>query len=848
MLDLKAIAVSVRAVAVAVAAAAICSGTAIADVALRVFTDTRKIYQGESFQMTVAVNGEDNPSASPDVSEIAAAADVVLCGSQSISRSSISIINGRRSEEIFRGRQYLYQVTPRTSGGFVPGPVHYTANGKRVSASAPTVSVTGMEKQDLVLATLTPTRQTVLVGEQFSVLVAISVRQLPEPYGTQYEPLNPRFPAHLQSQLFELRKDDDSMVYPNLDELLGSLSEKADGQPAFTINKYMAQPQGLGFASLFGGDPFAARPVRFRFPAKREKIDGADYMTYSLMLPYIPVREGVFKFGPLIFKGQIITGVDDSNGALRARTREVYTIAPEIEVKAELPPAENRPASFIGGIGTSLQASASLDAVTCKVGDPLSLKIEVTGDVRPESLRPPEFGSADEVKKYFRVYADSVKTETLKNGRRFTYRLRPTVAGTLEFPPIPLAYFDVDKRDYQIVMTDPIPLRATATVQIAADGAEDDDAGGVLPIHGASGITMSRDGVKTKSLLLGDWPLVSAILAIALPPLLFAMTLLLPRLAALLPGAAIRLRRATASASAVSAISNSKSASECAAAVRAYLSARSGTVASAATPAEAVDILVAAGASREAAEKLRNALDGLDAARFRPGSDGNFNRDGAIAAVRLVESSLAKPKTASGAKLVALALTCIIAADGAVADDSLRDFLWNRAAAQTMRAADSNDFASVAATYRRLLDDGARNGPLFYNLANSLLLAGDIAGAKSAFLRAERYDGSSFATRTGIACIEAIERGASTMEMPWTRVAFFWHYMLPCRIRFAVAAGGWLLFWLSLSLGATSLGRRLGPCVRVLLFVAVFLLAVFGVSSAVSYVQERIDDSAEVTR
>ncbi len=826
----------------------LCTAIAAADVKIDVFTDTRKVYQGESFQLTVAVSGVDNPGQKPDVSALAAAADIVDAGSQSISRSSITIINGRRTEDSFRGRHFRYLVMPKTAGSFIPGPVRYRDGSKTVEASGAPVSVTGVEKQDSVLLTLTPSRPSVLVGEPFSLLISVSVRQLSEPYAEKYEPFNPRQPAHLQSDLFEMRKDDDKLAYPDINELLGSLIGKMTDKATFTINDYKARPQGFGFASLFGADPFAARPMQFRFPVKREKIGEIPYLTYSILLPYVPLKEGELRFGPVSFKGQIISDIEEVDGVPQARMRQIYALTDELIMKVELPPVENRPASFIGGIGSSLAANATLDTVSCKVGDPLTLRLEVTGDIRPESLRPPEIEAIDGVKNSFRIYGDSVKTETLANGKRFTYRVRPTVPGTLEFPSIPVAYFDIEKRDYQIVNTQPIPLRAMATVQIAAAADEETD-DGVLPVHGASAITLNRDGIKTRSVLLGDINQRWAAVALIAPPVLFIVTLLLPRLLVLPRKLRTYLSCVSAGAKAVSAIRASQSATECASAIRTYLSRKLKIQAAGATPAEVENLLRRAGVEETEAVKLRKVLEDIDGAIFRPDSDGGFDNGQVVEAVRAVDKALAKPARAKKRGASALMLFFILSAMQGNADDSLRTFLWERAAAQTMSAASSNDFAAAAQTYRRIVDDGACNGALFYNLANTLLLAGDTASAKTAFQRSERYDGATFATSTGIACIEAIERNASTMEMPWSRIAFFWHYMLPCSHRFVVTLVSWALFWAVLSLRTVAPGRqRLRAVLRAVSLVALSAAIVFGVSCAVSTMQERIDSSAEESK
>ena len=45
--------------------------------------------------------------------------------------------------------------------------------------------------------------------------------------------------------------------------------------------------------------------------------------------------------------------------------------------------------AYTGGIGASMQAAVELDTQTCRVGDPLSLALTISGDINIENLSPP---------------------------------------------------------------------------------------------------------------------------------------------------------------------------------------------------------------------------------------------------------------------------------------------------------------------------------------------------------------------------------------------------------------------------------------------------------------------------
>ncbi len=191
-------------------------------------------------------------------------------------------------------------------------------------------------------------------------------------------------------------------------------------------------------------------------------------------------------------------------------------------------------------------------------------------------------------------------------------------------------------------------------------------------------------------------------------------------------------------------------------------------------------------------------------------------------------------------------LAVLVAAGGvcrARADDVSRQFLWEQANAAMAAAARPEEFLAAARTYDRLVRDGALNGPLFFNLGTALLLAGDGAHAEAALLRAERYSGTTPDILANLRLARALRRGQPDAPLPWTRMAFFWHYGVAGRTRVYLAAAAWWLLWLGLLLRRPRLsaGARLRPPHPVagsLVLLGGFFSLVFGISVAVTCLHE----------
>ncbi|HRR32903.1 MAG TPA: BatD family protein [Kiritimatiellia bacterium] len=590
---------------------------ALADVSLKVSPSRQSIYLGESFNLTIEVGGADRGLDVPDLSGLPPA-EIQFLGQHSNSRSSISIINGRMTREVYEGRVFAYQIKPNAEGVYRAGPVRVVVAGQSYTDPGPSVQVKGIERQDCVIASLSASSTSVLVEEPFTITLSVAVAELPDPYAESNEPLHPNLLPQLTADFLEIRQDTPGLKGPDLNQILNNLIDQSGRQPGFAINDYKTRDMSSGFGRLFGDDdPFRPRPIRFRLPPSRVTLNGKKYRAYTLTLDYTPTKEGEFTFGPLTFKGTVISDVTADRQAV---TRDIYTIGPAVTVRVVPPPDEGRPETFIGSVGKEMQATAAFDTTVCKVGDPLTLTLEVTGAISISNLRTPLLNLQPELTRDFRIYDDNVSADTLPNGKRFKYRVRPTREGTLEFPPIRLSYYDTAARAYRTVTTAPIPIQARPTTQIAT--LEPTDSAEALTGMLASrtrpqpaGITLDVGGARPVSLLPHRrwvWPLLVA------GPLLALLTALAAPFAALVARLRVSRRHAGALRRSLRALRRADEPARTAQAVRNYLAERCDVAGDALTPSDVAELLCRRGVPDATAQTWRRLLARLDEALYRP--------------------------------------------------------------------------------------------------------------------------------------------------------------------------------------------------------------------------------------
>ncbi len=824
-----------------------------AELTLSLKTDRERIYLGESFILHAEVQGSRNLPNPPDLSELPEA-EITLLGSRDNSFSRVRIVNGRFSREQQLGRTYFYQVKPRRSGIFRAGPV--SLPGANVRSEGPRIQVVGIQTQDLVVAEIAASETTVLVDAPFHVTLRVAVAALPEPHTE--EPLSANHPPHLQADYLQ-PEEIEGLKTPDIMAVLRQLVSRNSRQPSFTINDYRSRGSFGGNLGLDLDSFFEPHPIPFRLPGHRVRRDNRDYWEYELEMEYTPRREGDYIFGPLTFKGPIIA-VDKASG--RFKLREIFTIGPAVTVRVVPPPEQGRPEWFIGAVGRDMTAKAEFDTSVCKVGDPLMLTIEVGGEISRDNLRPPLLSLQPGMPEHFRIYDENVASETLPNGKRFTYRVRPLRGGTLEFPPIKLAYYDIDRKVYATVTTEPLPLQAQATTQIATlPGDDEGEEEALLQV----GDTFRPDGILSPTATLPlspigpDQPLLAGLLV--LPPLawlsLWLSQQLWRRRKQWLAGlrrvlAYQRLRRDLAAAAGKMPVAPERTAAESTRALREYLATRIGPNIRNASAATLSQYLRRAGLQDAETKAFEQIWDRLERLPFQPGPlaasevDPLLTRLGAL--LPDIDRALRRrPRKKSRASLVLLSGWLGFCALQVAAIPP--DFGWEQANRRLATADSHEEFLEAARLYHRLSLQAPPSGVLFYNLGVALLLAEDAANAEAALLRAERYLGGKPELYRNLRLALAMRRGQPDAQLPPSRLLLAWHFGFSLHLRIVLGLTGWLLLWggLLLRLCTRSGRRRHGAPTAtrsfsgLLALTGALMFALYGASVGVTLQQEHHD-------
>jgi len=610
------------------------SACAEEEVRLHVNVNRNQIYVGESVILTVRVSGMDKPE-QPDLSRIMNC-DVRLLSSHSDSRYSITIINGKMKRTGFSGRVFTYEVTPSITGVFVAGPVRLRVDGRTISADGPSIQIAGLERQDRVLIDIAASRQSVLVDEPFEITLSIAIKRMKGRYA-EHDPLDPLDPPTLNVPYLDTAPIQ-GLDCPDISKLLQEHLISRRDAAGFAINNYTVRSDPFG--SMFDFDDFMRKDkAKFRFDRREVEKDGQSYFRYVLRITYTPREEGSHVFGPVVFKGKAVMGVD-AGGHLFGKP--VFAVGPACTVRVVPPPEEGRPPTFIGAIGTNLTVEAFLDTQTCNVGDPLTLTVAVSGSVSMNNIHPPNLSSQSHLTRDFRIYDDTVQTITKEGRKEYVYTLRPTKAGTLELPPIEVSYYDVHEQAYKTARTIPIPVRANEAVEIAesiiidtvTNRAVERDRAGKADALSLAPLSMDPRGAEPASIMPGKRHIIFA----SLGPLAYCLVLAICYMRTRVTHNAQAQKRRNALRRAISLLRDAEKTADSdpekaslaiCASLRKYLSDRFDATESGLTPFDARTLLLSRGIDPGSANRFYEILErNFDAAYMQePGQGHNVSAD-----------------------------------------------------------------------------------------------------------------------------------------------------------------------------------------------------------------------------
>jgi len=222
---------------------------------------------------------------------------------------------------------------------------------------------------------------------------------------------------------------------------------------------------------------------------RRTRVGNAIYNVATLVTSLSPLKTGPLTIGSMDATLPLqlpVAGrrrdVFDPFGMFQQYEERRVVLSAEAETLTALPlPRENVPTNFIGAVGTySMTASAGPTNVA--TGDPITVRIQISGRGALDSLALPEQSAWHD----FKTYPPTTKVDTtdplgLQGTKTFEQVVVPQSADIKALPPFSFSFFDPDQKQYRTLTQPSIALvvrpggAAPAPTVLAATRAEADN-------------------------------------------------------------------------------------------------------------------------------------------------------------------------------------------------------------------------------------------------------------------------------------------------------------------------------------------------------------------------------------
>lgn len=380
------------------------------------------------FVLSVVAEGfDESPTPEAPTVEIPGC-KVTFSGVSPSVRTSLQIINGRRSQTRRVTFVYRYQVEAPKSGRYRVEAVSIVQGSKRAQSRAGAFQVTDVPtSRDMQIRVNLPNRP-VWLGETFEMTVDWFLRRDAED-------------QNFQVPLF----DSDAMqVVP----------AKVDGR------------QTLPFT-------IGARQLDVPYVRSQAPMGGATFTRFRFHLLVTPNQAGVMELPAARVAALLKTGSGRDMFGFSVAKKKLFRAQDrprKLEVRAL--PLEGRPPSFAGAVGTAFSIEVQASRTVVRVGDPVELQVTIRGNPPLEGLRLPRLdvdgGLSSDL---FSVTDDELVGEPSEDGKGKLFRVivRLKSDRAREVPRLAFSYFDATLSQYRTVRSEPVALSVQGSAIVGAD-------------------------------------------------------------------------------------------------------------------------------------------------------------------------------------------------------------------------------------------------------------------------------------------------------------------------------------------------------------------------------------------
>jgi len=324
-----------------------------------------------------------------------------------------SFFGGGRNRGGYKARIYTFKLkAPRKTGRLVAGQIFMEIDGQKRSISGDIpVTIQRSYSDDALTVSLTPSKKSIYEGEQFSVTLGFHT----------YE----HFEGGLQAT--DMNTGNDFIVHRS--DLSNLKFEPVEGN-----RRELTASAKFAWLSPTKSGSLQIPPFKFKYTKRGEP----------------KIVEEKKQMGGMSFHSQ----------SIKQESIEAEASSPIININVKPLPAEGRPANFSGMVG-NYSFKADFDRTELKVGEALTLSVDIKGDGTPGTLTDPTFPDFSDFRSVppennISKKISGSKVITTKSIKVFLY---PKKKGEFTIPEISYSWFNPSKRKYESAKAGPWTIK-----------------------------------------------------------------------------------------------------------------------------------------------------------------------------------------------------------------------------------------------------------------------------------------------------------------------------------------------------------------------------------------------------
>ena len=656
-----------------------------------------KVAAGENFRIAYTINTQD--VADFKAGNIPSAIEVIA-GPYTSSQSSYQMTNGHTSSS--SSITYTYTLYATKNGTYTISPAKAVVHGKTITSPALKISVVGTAKptasgapklhdydndDDAVRAA-----GSKISGNDLFIKVSASKKRVRE-----------QEPVLLSYKVYSLVE---------LTQLNGKMPD---------LNGFHTQEVKL--------------PTQKSFHL--ERLNGKNYkcVTWSQYVMY-PQMSGELKIPSIKFDGIVVQrnrSVDPFEAIFNGGSGYVE-LKKEIEAPGltlQVDPLPARPENFSGGVG-NFTISAQLNKKEAKTGEPLNLRIVVSGSGNLKLLKAPIVNFPKSFDKYDVKVTDKthLTTNGIEGNMIYDFLAVPQQIGKYDIPPTEFVFYDTKKQQYRTIRTQRFSLKIEKGTGTSSEMSkfEEEQNKDIRPIMQGPAVMMKAKRMFFTSALWFILLFVIVAVTVAIFVVLRQRQEIYSDSRRLRGSKAnkVAARRLKLAGKLMEECRQNEFYDEVLHALWGYVSDKLGISAEQLTRQNIAETLNRRTVNAETVESFIAAIDECEYERYAPGdSQGNMSKtyDMAVKAIMDIEATMKSNKNASALVLLALVMSTLPLATNAATKTSA-DQEYKR-----------GNYPQAIADYKSLLKK-TPSAEVYYNLGNAYFRSDSIPQAILAYERA----------------------------------------------------------------------------------------------------------------